>query len=203
MRSRKPVPYLAIITAVLLTACGTTPPTTFYTLSAEAQGEAGARDARAIVVGIGPVEVAPYLERSQIVRRTGRTRLQLAEYDRWAEPIENNIASVLSDNLARLMPTIQPIVRPWSEAGAEYHVLVKVLRFDSDADGRVVLNVDWGIQQDGSHSMPVVRRTRIEQMSEGSDYDSITRAMSAALTVLSEAIAVELSKMIPERGGGK
>jgi len=155
------------------------------------------------VVGIGPVEVAPYLERSQIVRRTGRTRLQLAEYDRWAEPIENNIASVLSDNLARLMPTIQPIVRPWSEAGAEYHVLVKVLRFDSDADGRVVLNVDWGIQQDGSHSMPVVRRTRIEQMSEGSDYDSITRAMSAALTVLSEAIAVELSKMIPERGGGK
>ena len=185
-------------TMLLLAACGTTPPTRFYTLSAEAPQKSGAGQTRSVVVGIGPIEVAPYLERNQIVTRTGQTRLNLTEYDRWAEPIENNIGNVLAINLARLLPTTQPIVRPWSEAGAEYHVLLKVQRFDSDAEGNIQLNASWGIQLRSARSMPVIRDASITQPSAGKDYESITKNMSAALATLSEEIAAELGNLISE-----
>lgn len=196
MPTRKLCTIILTVGTMLLAACGTTPPTRFYTLSAEAQQQTAADKTRSVVVGIGPIEVAPYLERNQIVTRTGQTRLNLTEFDRWAEPIENNIANVLAVNLSRLLPTTQPIVRPWADAGAEYHVLVKILRFDSNPGGDVQLNVSWGIQQSSTHSMPVIREANISQPSAGEDYEAITKNMSVALAVLSEEIASELGKLI-------
>ena len=189
------------ISSLALTACGTTPSTNFYSLSAEAEAVAKPAGMKTTVVGIGPVEVAPYLERSQIVIRTADTRLSLTEFDRWAEPIENNIANVLAENLSRLLPTTQPIVRPWTDAGAEYNVVVKIRRFDSDEAGNVTLNASWGIQHHTSRSMPVIREASIVQNSAGSDYESITRTMSAALTELSKEIAEALKQEMARTPG--
>lgn len=195
-KSKKSCALVLAAGMLLLAACGTTPPTKFYTLSAEATGKVDADSSRSVVIGIGPIEVAPYLERSQIVTRTDETRLNLTEFNRWAEPVENNIANVLAVNLARLLPAAQPIVRPWADAGAEYHVLVKVLRFDSDPAGNVRLNASWGIQRSSTRSMPVIRDAVINQPSAGEDYESITKNMSRALATLSEQIAAELNQMI-------
>lgn len=198
MPTRKLCTIILIAGTMLLAACGTTPPTRFYTLSAEAPLYAGESKSRDVVIGIGPTEVAPYLERSQIVTRSGQTRLKLTEFDRWAEPVENNIANVLAVNLSRLLPTAQPIVRPWSDAGAEYHVLLKVQRFDSDPEGNVQLNASWGIQLSSAHTMPLIRDAAISQPSAGTDYEAITKNMSTALATLSEEIAVELAKLISD-----
>ena len=183
--------------AMLLAACGTTPPTNFFTLSAESPEltREKPRDNR-IVVGVGPIEVSPYLERTQIVTRSDQTRLELTETNRWAEPIETNISRVIATNLSRLLPNTQPIVRPWADAGVEYHVLVKLMRFDSDLVGNVQLHANWGIQLDSSRSMPVIREASITQTSTGESYAEITRTMSAALAALSEEIAAELNKML-------
>lgn len=182
------------ITSLALAACGTTPSTSFYSLSAEAEAVEAPAGMMSTVIGIGPVEVAPYLERSQIVIRTADTRLSLTEFDRWAEPIENNIANVLAENLSRLLPATQPIVRPWADAGAEYNVVVKLRRFDSDEAGNVTLNASWGIQRHSTRSMPVISEANIVQQSTGSDYESITQTMSAALAVLSKQIADALQQ---------
>ena len=180
----------------LLAACGTTPPTKFYTLSAEVPpGTSPANTTARVIVGIGPVEVAAYLERNQIVTRSGQTRLILTELDHWAEPIESNIANILATNLSRLLPATHPIARPWSDAEAEFHVLLKITRFDSDPAGEVQLNASWGIQGDRTHKIAVIRETSITQPSAGTGYEAITRNMSLALASLSEEIALELGKM--------
>ena len=186
-----------ICLALLLTACGTTPPTNFFALSAEIPDTrpASLSDDR-MVIGVGPIEVSPYLERTQIVTRSDQTRLELTETNRWAEPIETNISRVIATNLSRLLPDTQPIVRPWADAGVEYHVLVKFMRFDSDLAGNVQLHANWGIQLDSSRSMPVIREAKISQASSGESYAEITRTMSAALATLSEQIAAELGEML-------
>ena len=102
---------------MLLSACATTPATRFHTLNAEATKITRENTDKPVIIGIAPVEVAPYLERSQIITRAGQTRLKLAEYDRWAEPNESTITSVPAANLSRLQPSIQPIIRPWADAG--------------------------------------------------------------------------------------
>ena len=148
-----------------------------------------------VIVGIGPVEVAAYLERNQIVTRSGKTRLKLTELDHWAEPIEDTIANVLATNLSRLLPATHPIARPWSDADAEFHVLLKITRFESNSTGEVQLTASWGIQQDRTHKIAIIRDTTISQPSVGEGYDAITRNMSLALAALSEEIALELGNM--------
>jgi len=185
-----------MIAAGLLAACGTTPRTKFYTLSAEIpQATLPAITAERVIVGIGPVEVAAYLERNQIVTRRGKTRLNLTELDHWAEPIEGNIANILATNLSRLLPATHPIARPWSDADAKFHVLLKITRFDSNPGGEVQLKANWGIQRDRTHKIAIIRDTTITQSSLGEGYDAITRNMSLALATLSEEIALELGKM--------
>lgn len=188
---------IALLTSILLlTACGTTPPTSFYTLSAEIpQGIPPASATNRVVVGIGPVEVADYLDRNQIVTRSGQTRLNLTEVDHWAGPIEGNIANILAINLSRLLPDTHPIARPWPDADAEYHVLLKITRFDSDPGGTVQLSASWGIQLERTHDLVVIRDTNITQPTAGIDYDEITQTMSHALATLSEEIALELGKL--------
>jgi len=183
--------------AALLAACGTTPPTNFYTLSPEVAGQpTAAENDHRILVGIGPIEVSAYLERNQIVTRPGPTRLNLTELDHWAEPLESNVANVLATNLSRLLPGIHPIARPWADARAEYQVLLKIQRFDADSEGNVQLNVNWAIQLDSTRSIPLIRDSAITQTSIGADYEAITKNMSLALATLSEEIALELDNLI-------
>jgi uncharacterized lipoprotein YmbA len=187
---------MLLMAAWLLAACGTTPPTKFYTLSAEVpQGTLLANTIDRVIVGVGPVEVAAYLERNQIVTRSGQTRLNLTELDHWAEPIESNIADILATNLSRLLPATHPIARPWSDAQAEYHVLLKITRFDSNSTGEVQLNASWGIQRDRARKIAVIREATITQPAAGKGYEAIARNMSLALASLSEEIALELGKM--------
>ena len=187
---------LLAVTA-LLAACGTTPPTNFYTLSPEVAGQPpAAENDHRILVGIGPIEVSAYLERNQIVTRPGPTRLNLTELDHWAEPLESNVANVLATNLSRLLPGIHPIARPWADARAEYQVLLKIQRFDADSEGNVQLSVNWAIQLDSTRSIPLIRDSAITQTSIGADYEAITKNMSLALATLSKEIALELDNLI-------
>src|SRR3954471_156925 len=54
--------------------------------------------ANAPFLGIGPIKIPGYLDREQLVTRISQNRFAIAENDRWAEPLEENFARVLSEN---------------------------------------------------------------------------------------------------------
>lgn len=195
------IKFLRLVTlalaSLLVSACGTTPPTNFYTLHPDIPAQIK-RDSNLdkIIIGIGPVEVSPYLDRNQIVTRTGDTRLNLTDIDHWAAPLEDTIANVIAVNLSRLLPETQPIFRPWSEAQTQYHVLIKMLQFDSDATGNVQLKANWAIQDDDSQDIAFIRYAVIDQASIGADYESITKNMSSALGSFSTEISLALADLI-------
>src|SRR5262245_54561997 len=100
----------------VLSGClGSTPPTQFY-LVPSLTGDtappvsAGQRD---LTLAVGPVTVPPYLDRPQIVTRTSRAKLGLADFDHWAGPLADTIARVLSEDLALLIPTERVVLSPW------------------------------------------------------------------------------------------
>lgn len=180
----------------VLSACGTTPPTNFYVLSPSAGAAPGSTAAGETIVGVGPVEVAAYLDRSQIVIREETNRVDLADFHQWAEPIGDNIATVLAENLSALVPQIHPIVRPWSDVPTDFQVPVKILRFDSDPQGRIVLRSSWGIVDRRNHEYRVLRESRIEKQAAGAGFEDITAGMSEVLQTLSEEIAAELRELL-------
>jgi hypothetical protein len=194
----------AVFAAALLfgiSACGQTPASRFYTLTAQAEvnAESAANKTNKLIIGIAPIEVAPYLERPEIVTRSSPTQIELAAFDRWAGPFENIVAESLADNISRLLPSVHTIISPWPEADYEYQLVVKIKKFESDENGFIKLSSSWGILQKKTRKMVGTYESTIIQPGTSSDYDSITRNMSLALVQLSEEIAAELQQVLADR----
>jgi len=179
----------------LLGACaaGTSAPSRFYLMSPlsspKAEIRASAGD-RCIAVGVGPVEIPAYLDRPQIVTRVSNNEVSLAEFDRWAEPLTDNIPRVLAENISSLL-CAEPInVFPWREsAPVHYQVIVEVLRMDGDLGGRAFLLTRWAILEERKKSPAVARRTSYSEPVEGKDYEALVSAQSRLLEALSGDIA--------------
>src|SRR5262245_5502556 len=132
------------VALLLLTGCfGSTPPTHFYLLppltspDTASPVSAGQRE---VTLAVGPVTVPPYLDRPQIVTRTSRAKLTLADFEQWAGPLADTIARVLSEDLALLIPTERVVLYPWPRTiDPDYQIIVEVLQFDRGPGSQVVL----------------------------------------------------------------
>lgn len=189
--------FFFAIFILAISACGKTPAARFYTLSPMASQSAAEHTSRVNkqIVGIGPVMVAAYLDRSEIVTRSSPTKIELASFDRWAEPFEDMIASSLAENISTMLPSVQVIVDPWPEAKIEYQLVLKITKFETDQGGKAQLNSSWGILQRSTGEMNAVYESKITVPGSPGDFDAITKNMSRALVTLSEEIAAELKKL--------
>lgn len=190
---------LAGVLVVLLAAgCGTTPPTRFYQLTPQAQLPPDA-DRQPVLsglaIGVGPVRLADYLGRSQIVLRESMNKLQLVEFDRWGGPLEANIALVLAENLSRLLGTDSVITFPWQRAIVpEYQVAISVRQLDSTDGNQVDLIALWQILDDEGRSVLSINRTEISEPMADPGIEALVAAQSRALGRMSEEIAAVIRK---------
>ena len=87
--------FLAGLMLLTLAGCETSEQARLYTLSGlpftAASASIQPASTSALAIGIGPVTLPFYLDRPQIVRRTSPNRLEIAEFDRWAEPLSNTV----------------------------------------------------------------------------------------------------------------
>jgi uncharacterized lipoprotein YmbA len=142
-------------------------------------------------VGVGPVALAPHLDRPQIVRRRGN-ELFPAELDRWGEPLADGVARVLAEDLARLLASDKIWVYPWRPAvRPDFEVTVEVLRCDAGEDGDVVLAARFAIF--GGGEAVLVRRFERREPAVAEDGGAIGPA--AAVEALSRVLA-ELGREI-------
>lgn len=163
---------------------GPTPPSRFYLLRAL---EAPPERTDGPGIGVGPVRLAGYLDRPQIVRRRGSYALQLAEFDRWAEPLGESITRVVMANLAAALGTDRVQRHPWRDSRAvDLEVQLDVLRFDGPPEGPVELEVLWRLRTPAGTRLNI---SRLREPLEGSGYEAQADAMSRALQRLCREIA--------------
>jgi uncharacterized lipoprotein YmbA len=194
--------FLALGIYLLITGgCATTEPARFYTLSplaipgleAEAAGEG-------IAIGVGPIKLPEHLDRPQIVVRTSRNELKLAEFDRWAGSLGDDFSRVLAENLSILLSTHRVSLYPWRKSvPVEYQVVVDVARFDGDLGGNAALVARWTVF--GGHNKKVLfmEKSRISEPSGGRGFEAMVAAQSRALGHLSREIA-DAIKALSEKG---
>jgi uncharacterized lipoprotein YmbA len=187
------------VALLVLSGCfGSTPPTHFYLVPSMTGGDtappasAGQRD---LTLGVGPVTVPPYLDRPQIVTRTSRAKLALADFDQWAGPLADTIARVLSEDLSLLIPTERVVLYPWSRTiDPDYQITVEVLQFDRGPGNQVVLAARWSLQDRDGKEL-VLRTSRLSQAASGADHEATVTAMGRTLEVLAQDIATTLRSM--------
>lgn len=132
---------VALWGCLLLASCGTTPDTRYYLLQATAISSA---DVSGYSIGIGPVQVADYLSRPQIVSTHGSNRLSLAEFDRWGESLDSGITRVLVENMALLTGSKRVVSYPWrSDEQPDVAVRIQILALDQRANNQAFLKARW------------------------------------------------------------
>jgi uncharacterized lipoprotein YmbA len=202
MRSIRPdqdqraVLFTLALFVVVLTGCASSPPSRFYQLNPVQSGAPVTGDVspcRSLVVAIGPVRIPDYLDRPQIVTRSGKNELKLSEFDRWAGSLEGDVSLVLAEDISSLLPADCISVVRWtpysgSQVPASYRVEVLVDRFEGTLGGSVLLEAQWRVfAHDGS--LLLKKESRISEQMNGSSYDALVAAMSSALERLSLDIA--------------
>ena len=201
--SRRSCPILFfMLAAAVLAGCARTQPSRFYVLTAVAEAEnpvTGDFTRNGKTIGVGPVEIPSYLDRPQIVTRTGPHEIELAEFDKWAGTLKENTTTVLAENLSTLLTTDQVHVFPWrTGVSIRYQVTVQILRFDAVPDEGVALDAHWVILGDDGRRMLLMRGSRIRQPVLETGYNGIVAAESLALGKLSRDIAAALQNLSAE-----
>jgi uncharacterized lipoprotein YmbA len=188
--------FLAGLTFFALGACSTSEQPRLYTLSGLscAMEPCQDMDELALAVGIGPVTLPQYLDRPQIVQRTSPNRLEVAEFDRWAEPLSNTVPRVLAENIGLLLESDRVYVLPRRRRlPLDLTVEVDISRFEPLGIGAAVLTARWQIFAGSDTPMADGKaEIRIEGPAT-EDYEARVKLLSDALGKLSSRIAQDIS----------
>jgi uncharacterized lipoprotein YmbA len=166
----------------------------FYVLSSmagvETEKQVRPSDTSNISISIGPISLPKYLRKPQIVTRTGNNELNLAEFDRWAGKIEEDIGRVIAENLGHMLATDKVLSYPSMQAiGPDYNIQIDISRFDGRLGGDIELIVRWAVLDGQGRAVHGIKATHIIESAGGEGYADMVLAQSKALAVFSRELA--------------
>jgi uncharacterized lipoprotein YmbA len=186
----RPSSALAVTAAIVvlgLTGCASTPNSRFYTLNAVAPA---ATTTSTLSISVGPVSVPALLDRPQIVVTTGPNQVQIDEFNRWASPVQSNIADVVASDLVAILGAPSVTVFPQAAStNAAYRVTIDVQRMESMPGKSINLDAVWTVRRNATDTQPIVRRTTLTETVQGSGFDAVVAAQSRALAQMARQIA--------------
>jgi uncharacterized lipoprotein YmbA len=100
-----------VAAALSLAGCASSPPSSFYTLSATVESTTIA-SAPSYGVSVGPVRVPETVDRPQLVLQLSANQIAIDEFHRWAEPLASGIAQTVAEDLRRLLGSGDVVAAP-------------------------------------------------------------------------------------------
>jgi uncharacterized lipoprotein YmbA len=189
--------FAPLIMSLFLAGCGSLSPrpdpSKFFTLSSSfPAAKVAAKDpgGATVSLGIGPIKFPGYLDRHEIVLRTAQHRFEVSENERWAEPLDENFARVLGQNLAALLGTDRIISYPWpGDRKPILRVEIEVLSFEANAAYDAQLSARWVVLDGGTRKPLDLKVSRIVRPAKDKSIDGAVAALSEAVADLSREIA--------------
>lgn len=182
-----------IAAALLVVAgCAATPPPTFYQLEEPASTQLSGLE-RGIAIGVGTVNMAVYLDRPQIVVRGDGHKLELSEFNRWAEPLKESISRVIIVNLSNMLETTRvfKIPRRNKTIPLEFRIEIDIARFDGKLGGDALLVARWILYGRDEKAL-LTKVSIISEPSGGEGYDKLIAAQNRTLQNLSQEIVAAI-----------
>ncbi|MGD9150676.1 MAG: PqiC family protein [Desulfobacterales bacterium] len=179
-----------------------TPATRFYVLNSIDSAENTNRPQpvmnldKDVSLGIGPIRLSQVLDRPQIVIRTSQNEIRVADLDRWAAPLQENITNVLTDNLTTLLSTGSILKFPWKTAlPIEYQIVMEITRFDGMPGGNADLRARWAILGENGRKVYAKAKTALTEPIGGDTIAALVSAQSRLVAKLSLEIAQEIKRL--------
>ncbi|HHX06568.1 MAG: membrane integrity-associated transporter subunit PqiC [Thiopseudomonas sp.] len=176
--------------------CSIAPPATFYQLQ-QSTTETASRDNN-ITVLLGPLRVADYLQRENVLQREADGSLSLSQQARWAGSLQDDIGQLLLRQVSAQLGSSRIALYP-DRVGieAQAQVVLSISRLDSGVQQPAVLEAQWRLL-DAKGSLRNSRVLRFEEAHNGEVADQV-RAQSQLLGQLSKQLVAALQDAFPEQ----
>lgn len=149
-----------------------------------------------VAVGVGPLTLSQVLNRPQIILRTSDNEIRVADLDRWAAPLNENISNVLVDNLSALLSTENILKFPWNaRIPIDYQIVMDISRFDGMPGDNVDLRARWGILRGNDSNILSKRNSVLTEPIGENSIPAMVSAQSRLLAKLSREIAEEIRRI--------
>ncbi|WP_437609030.1 membrane integrity-associated transporter subunit PqiC [Erwinia sp. V71] len=195
--------WIAVSAALVLSACSSTPETTYYqlpagsgSLKASQPADAGSLAAtrgaerRQPVLWVEHVAVPDYLAGNGVVYQTSDVKYVIAANNQWASPLDQQLQQRLVSNLSAALPGW---IVSSSALGPDYDTLnVTVSGFHGRYDGQVIVSGEWILQ----HHQRLIKRPFLITLPQQEDgYDALVRTLAQGWQQEAQQIANALSRL--------
>jgi uncharacterized lipoprotein YmbA len=185
------IKHFTVVIFVALVAAGcTSAPSRFYTLNSTATGDGATNSNIAVIVG--PVSIPAEVDRPQFTVQVAPNRVAVDEFNRWAAPLNDNIARVVAGDLTVLLGTPRVAAIPAANFAAAYRVTINIQRFETVPGKSVLVDAVWVVHPPLVGGVAQSGRTLASEQVSDESYDALAAAHSRALAKVSSDIAVAI-----------
>lgn len=206
-------PLLVVLSVMLLmmSACspfgsGTQRPSKNYVLNSlytEESTPQPVADFSEIGILVGPIRMAQYLDRSDVVIRNSSNEIVIADFASWAGPLRENFSRVLAENLSLWLNTKKVAIFPGTKLQFfKYNVTMNVNRFDGRPGDQSNLRARWAILDKKRKTMLFDDHIILSHPIENDSIEAMVASQSRLVADFSRQIA-EVIKDLEERGAGE
>jgi uncharacterized lipoprotein YmbA len=147
-------------------------------------------------VAVRAIKIPAYLNRPHIVTQDEQHQLHFAQFDRWAEPLNEAMTRVIKENLARILPRAQIISYPVDfPTDTAFRVDMEITRFELDLASDLVVVVQWEVVDVGYPKYTTIKRSEFRIPVENGDYAGAVKAVGGVCASLSQQVSGVISEM--------
>lgn len=204
----RPTKAIFFVVFLLMGGCtllggGTRHPTKNYVLSSmysQEQRPQPLADLSDIGILVGPVRMAMYLDRSDVVIRNNQNEVEISDFASWAGPLPENFSRVLAENLSLWLNTKKVAIFPGTKlAFYDYSIGVNVTRFDGRPGGKAHLRARWVILDKKRKNMLFQEHTVLSQPTENDSIDAMVASQSLTVVDFSREIAEAIKDLVARK----
>lgn len=186
---------------LLLTACGTTPKASLYTLDDASQVSGQGNGPSVLLLSASLPEL---LNRPQLVLRGADRRIMLSEQQRWAEPLRSGISRSVAGDLGRQLGSSRVAALPNGAPlfDADFRITLHVQRLEAQVGQGVDLDLLWTLQP--RQGKEILGRSQVHEAlaigAETATNDNIAAALVAAQRRALSRAATDMAAAIRQYG---
>jgi uncharacterized lipoprotein YmbA len=175
---------LLALFALLVAGCAGS--RSFYVLTADGPAPSGGGRG----IGVGPIVLAEYIDRPNLVLQDAPNRLAVAEDHRWAGDLAASIGRVTATNLGRRLQTGNVRTYPWPrDEEISSQVILDVRQLHGCEDGYAVIEAGWRVYALPDRRLKASRTFVSREQLTSDGYQALVAAQSKLLARLADDIA--------------
>lgn len=182
------------LAVLALAACSQRADPKYYVMSAPPEAQVAAQASPQPVVAVMRVRLPDYLDRPELVSRSGAHALVIDSDNRWGEPLAESVPRVLAENVSRYLPQGRVVVAPEARgAKIPYEYLVALDAYEPDGSGNAVMRGRWHLRDTRTGKMVaegvIDERRTIDTASASMAVAALNENLSDASRQIAEATA--------------